>query len=44
MFIQVIKELKGTGVLDLVAVIISSIISFIVLICTLKHSKKQFEI
>lgn len=44
MFIQVIKELKETGVLDLVAVIISPIISFIVLICTLKHSKKQFEI
>lgn len=44
MFIQVINELEESGVLDLIAVIISPIISFTVLICTLKHSKKQFEI
>lgn len=44
MFTQVIKELKEIGILDLFGIIVSPLISFIVLILTLNHSKKQFGI
>ncbi len=39
-----IKQLNDNGILDLIAVIISPVISFAILIFTLQHSKKQFMI
>ncbi|MBC8589658.1 hypothetical protein [Wansuia hejianensis] len=36
--------MSDSGILDLIAIIISPIISFIVLFLTLKHDKKQFKI
>ena len=39
-----IKQLNDTGILDLIAIIISPIISFTILFFTLRHDKKQFKI
>lgn len=39
-----IKQFNDSGILDLIAIIISPIISFVVLFLTLKHDKKQFKI
>lgn len=41
---DIIKQLNDTGILDLIAIIISPIISFTILFFTLRHDKKQFKI
>lgn len=41
---QIIKELHTCGIIDLIGVIISPIISLIILFLTLRHDKKHFEI
>jgi len=42
--IDITKQLNDTGILDLIAIIISPIISFTILFFTLRHDKKQFKI
>ena len=42
--LKAIKELNNDGVWDLIAIIISPIISFAILFFTLRHDKKQFKV
>lgn len=42
--IESIKQLNDSGALNLIAIIISPIISFTILFFTLRHDKKQFKI
>lgn len=43
-FLDVFKAVKDYDILSLISIFLSPIISFLILIFTLRHDKKQFEI